>query len=169
MDKSLYFHQVLTHYFILFLNQKIPPKTRMAVENGRLHQIWPWKAVATKQDHSQPINFHRGTNGGPLHQHRSAALVHQEKSRDGGEYVDHTCWGIILGVSPGNQQKRRNQNLPGTSEIWIESRFDSSFLLVQSTSVWCWNISMATMWTLHLEALYLMHWRYYFPLLKVRI
>lgn len=96
MEKSLYFHQVLTHYFILFLNQKIPPKTRMAVENGRLHQIWPWKAVATKQDHSQPINFHRGTNGGPLHQHRSAALVHQEKSRDGGEYVDHTCWGIIL-------------------------------------------------------------------------
>jgi len=109
----------------------------MAVENGRLHQIWPWKAVATKQDHSQPKNFHRGTNGGPLHQHRSAALVHQEKSRDGGEDVDHTCWGIILGVSPGNQQKRRNQNLPGTSEIWIESRFDSSFLLVQSTSVWC--------------------------------
>ena len=142
MEKSLYFHQVLTHYFILFLNQKIPPKTRMAVENGRLHQIWPWKAVATKQDHSQPINFHRGTNGGPLHQHRSAALVHQEKSRDGGEYVDHTCWGIIL-VPWGfhlYQQKRRNQNLPGTSEIWIESRFDSSFLLVvYKTSVWCFN------------------------------
>ena len=82
----------------------------MAVENGRLHQIWPWKAVATKQDHSQPINFHRGTNGGPLHQHRSAALVHQEKSRDGGEYVDHTCWGIILGVSPlpGKKEKPKS-------------------------------------------------------------
>ena len=124
MDKSLYFHQVLTHYFILFLNQKIPPKTRMAVENGRLHQIWPWKAVATKQDHSQPINFHRGTNGGPLHQHRSAALVHQEKSRDGGEYVDHTCWGIILGVSPLPAKKEKPKSTRNIWNLdWIKIRF----------------------------------------------
>ena len=75
-------------------------ENRMAVENDRLHQIQPWKCLGRSwkipvwcfpifQDYSHPQKD-RGANSGPLHQHRSTALVHQEQSRDGGEDVDHT-------------------------------------------------------------------------------